>query len=263
MSEKQSYAHGEFCWVDLMAVDVQRAAAFYGEIFGWSCDDKDVQDGPFYGHFTLNGKTVAGLGQLPDEMRSQGVPPHWNSYINVDDVHATADRLVELGGTLLMPPTPIFDAGTMAIAQDPTGAAISLWQKGRTIGAELANEIGCFCWNELATRDIERSREFYGALLGWDFVDHPTPNHRYYVIKNQGRENGGLIEMGKDWGDAPAHWMVYFTVADADETVQQVQRAGGQSCVPPFDVPDYGRIAVLSDNEGAVFSVIKLLLPPE
>jgi len=54
----------------------------------------------------------------------------------------------------------------------------------------------------------------------------------------------------------PSHWHVYFGTADADATAAKAAELGGSVVVPPFDTP-VGRIAVLSDPQGAMFSVIK------
>ena len=54
----------------------------------------------------------------------------------------------------------------------------------------------------------------------------------------------------------PNHWHVYFAVADADAAAAKVTELGGTVMVEPFDTP-VGRIAVVSDPQGAVFSIIK------
>lgn len=254
MPEKSSYAHGQFCWVDLMAEDMGGAKEFYGELFGWRCEDQDTQGGPAYGIFTLGGKQVAGLGQCDE---SQGMPPVWNSYINVDDCQAVTGKVESLGGKVIMPVMQVMDVGWTSLLQDPTGGMVALWQKNRHIGAQLTGDVGSFCWNELATRDVEKAREFYGKLLGWEFADNPGTPTQYYIIKNQGADNGGLMQMSEQWGDMPPCWSVYFTVADAEAAVETVKRKGGQVVVPPFDIP-VGRMAVVADADGAVFDVIKL-----
>jgi uncharacterized protein len=57
--------------------------------------------------------------------------------------------------------------------------------------------------------------------------------------------------------DVAPHWMLYFAVADTDEIVSRVGQLGGTVSVAPFDLADVGRIAVLNDPEGAVFSVLQ------
>ena len=113
------------------------------------------------------------------------------------------------------------------------------------------------CWNELATRDIEKAREFYGRLLGWEFAEHEGAPTQYFIIQNKGNPNGGLMQMNEEWGEIPPHWTVYFATADTDATVKRIQQAKGNVHVPPFDT-GAGRIAVVADPQGAMFSLISL-----
>lgn len=261
MAIMTGYKHGQFSWVDLVALDMEAARHFYAQLFGWTSGDMDTQGGPHYVQFYANGHSVAGVGQMSEAMKSQGIPPTWNSYINVDDIKSVVARAEELGATVAVPITKIVDAGWMAFLQDPTGGNVGLWQKERHFGAETVNQPGSFCWNELVTRDIEKAREFFGRLLDWQFADNPHSPSKYYIIKNDGDDNGGLMQMDEAWGDIPPHWMVYFSVANADETAQRASSLGGNIFVPPFDTI-VGRIAVLADPQGASFSVIQLTDPP-
>lgn len=257
MGEMTKYSQGQFCWVDLMAHDMTAAREFYHQMFGWESEIQDTQGGPPYAIFTLGGKQVAGIGQMPDEMKSNGMPPIWNSYINVENIDDMVGRISEAGGTVLMPPMQVMTAGKMASIQDPTGAAVSLWEPIDHIGAQLVNDPNAFCWNELATRDLEKAREFYSSLFGWEYEDMPGGPTEYYVIKNQGEMNGGLMPMSEDFGDMPPFWGVYFTVEDCDAAVARVEALGGGVCAPTFDI-SVGRMAVVSDPQGGSFSVIEM-----
>lgn len=112
----------------------------------------------------IRGRNVAAVARLPP---GQEVPPHWNSYVTVADVDATAARAPDACGTLLMPPFDVMDAGRMALVQDPTGGVVALWQAKNDIGAQLVNEHGSLCWNELHTPDVATASAFYSQLLGW------------------------------------------------------------------------------------------------
>lgn len=239
-----------------MAHDMEAAQEFYSNLFGWSAVPQDTQGGPRYTIFQLQGKAVAGLGAMPDEMKAQGIPAIWSSYVNVDDVESVVGRVAELGGQVTMPPMQVVEAGSMAIVQDQTGGDISLWQKKQHIGAELTNGPGCFCWNELATREIEQACDFYGALLGWEFEWNEQSTSKYYMIKNNGRHNGGIMQMDENWGEMPPCWSVYFTVEKVDATVTEITSRGGKVLVPAFDV-SIGRMAVVSDVQGAAFDLFE------
>ncbi len=257
MPTMTSYEHGQFSWVDLMAHDTQAAKRFYSELFGWEAADQATGGGPPYTIFRLGGQDVAGMGGMPPDMIQQGVPPIWNSYITVADIEAVVAKVEGLGGKVTMPIMKVMDAGVMAFISDPTGGNVALWQKNKHIGAHRVGDPGCFCWNELATRDVDRAREFFAALLGWEFQENPHSPNPYYFIKNRGADNGGIVQMNEQWGSAPTCWMVYFTVENADQAVAKIVELGGKVIVPPFDLP-VGRIAVVGDSQGAALDIIQM-----
>ena len=88
------------------------------------------------------------------------MPPYWSVYVTVEDADATLDRGAANGGTVVMGPMDVFDAGRMGVIQDPVGSFISIWQPGAHIGATLVNQNGTFTWNELATPDLDKARDF-------------------------------------------------------------------------------------------------------
>ena len=257
MADELVFTHGQFAWVDLAAHDAAGVRGFYQQLFGWTTKDEDTQGGPPYAQFLLNGKPVGGLGQMPDEMTSQGIPPIWSSYINVDDIQETVGKATELGGQVTMPVMEVFDYGWMTFIQDPTGGHIGLWQKNTFAGAEIIGVPGSYCWVELATRDIAAALKFYESLVGWTYEDNPGTQFPYKTINCGGKQIGGIMQMDENWGEMPSHWMVYFTVEDIDRSVQKLTDLGGKVCVPIFEIP-VGRMSVVSDPQGGTFTVIQL-----
>ena len=63
---------------------------------------------------------------------------------------------------------------------------------------------------------------------------------------------------GDQWKGVPPHWMIYITVADCDARAAQAKQLGGGVCVPPTDIANVGRFAVVNDPQGATFSLIQL-----
>lgn len=262
MSVREAYNHGQFCWVDLAANDLGAAADFYHQVFGWTTDTADTQGGPPYLLFQNDGYVVAGAAELSPDMKAAGVPAMWNNYIYVHDVAATLDKAQKLGAIITVPTMKIFEAGWLGFLQDPTGAQVGLWQKNQFGGATRVNDAGCFCWNELATRDFASARAFYGELFGWTYKENKDSPARYEIIECAGCENGGIMEMTPEWGEVPPHWTAYFTVAKLDDTVTRLKTAGGRLHCEPFDIP-VGRLAVAADAQGAGFNLIELNMPPD
>jgi predicted enzyme related to lactoylglutathione lyase len=253
------FSAGQFCWCDLNAKNMEEAKVFYGSVFEWSTEMQNTHGGPPYAFFNFDGKRVAGLGQMADEMIQQGIPSIWTNYIQVTDCQACCQKLESLGAKLIMPNMDVMDAGSMAIAQDPAGAMFALWQANQNFGAALVNVPNAMVWNELATRDFDGAIKFYGELFGWTFEDNPESPSYYKIILNDGRRNGGIMKMTAEWGDQiPSHWTVYFSVARIEDTAERVKAAGGQVVHGPFQAGTVGQLAICCDPHGGMFNAIEL-----
>ncbi len=122
------------------------------------------------------------------------------------------------------------------------------------------HEPGSFSWVELATSDPAAARSFYTNLFGWGVADTPMgpgPDEVYTRLQLAGKDVGALYKMMKEQAaqGVPPNWLCYVTVASADETAQKAKDLGATVLAGPFDVEDYGRMAMLQDPEGAVFAV--------
>lgn len=261
MPETSSYEPGTPSWVDLGTPDIPGAIRFYNSVFGWDAEDTGP-DGGGYQMLRKDGKYVAGLGPATNPG-----PPYWTTYVSVADLDDAVNRIEKEGGNILMPPVDVLDAGRMAIAVDPTGAAFATWQPGAHIGAGLIDEPGSLCWTELNTRDTSTAASFYTAVFGWGTK---TSSHdggseasggggmTYTEFQVGDRSVAGMMAMAPDMpADVPSHWLVYFAVEDCDAAVERIKAAGGGEVTPTMDI-DVGRFAVVHDPKGAVFAVIKL-----
>jgi hypothetical protein len=257
MANRDEYLPGEFCWADLMTADLERAKRFYAGLFGWTAEDQDTQGGPPYVQFMHGGRTAAGMGVMNEAMRAAGAPCTWNTYVQVSDVGAATDTAAGLGASVVLPVMQVVEAGWMSIIQDPEGAYISLWQPVKHAGAGWAGDPGGACWFELATRDPEGAKQFYGDLFGWTYrASHQAPTS-YAVVQCGGVEQGGMIEMNEEWEGMPPCWGVYFEVADIAAAVEKVPALGGHVEVAPFEVPEVATIAVVADDQGAFFYLMR------
>jgi predicted enzyme related to lactoylglutathione lyase len=251
------YVPGVPMWIDLGTPDVDAAVRFYGNLFGWTATEPAPDTGG-YRMFTLNGKMVAGVMPLMSPQQ----PPAWSTYIDSANADETTAKVREAGGTVIVEPMDVMDAGRMAFYIDPTGAAIGIWQPGQHTGAELANEPGSFTWNELATRDTEAAKAFYKKVFGWDADTHAMGPMTYTEFKIGDRAVAGMREMGpNDPPQVPPHWLVYFAVGDTDAAVATVSKQGGNVLAPPMDI-EPGRMSVVSDPHGAAFAIIAVKTAP-
>lgn len=120
-------AAGTFCWNELMTTDVGAAKAFYTGLLGWSTEEMDMGEMGTYTIFRKGEQQVAGMMAMVGDSW-EGVPPHWMSYIAVDDVDASTAKVEQLGGKVCVPPTDIPNVGRFSVITDPAGATISLFK---------------------------------------------------------------------------------------------------------------------------------------
>lgn len=258
MAEMREHTPGTFSWVELATADQEGAKRFYSGLFGWNANDVPIGPDSYYTMLDQRGKNVGALYQLSEEQRTRGIAPHWLPYVTVSSADEMALQVKSLGGTVLAEPFDVFEFGRMLVIQDPTGGTLALWEARSHKGADLVNEPGAFCWNELATRDVERARAFYTGLFGWEPNVQPFEGTEYTSFTMHGQPVGGMIQMNEQWGEIPPHWMVYFAVEDCDRSAERARELGGEVKVPPTDIPGVGRFAVLQDPQGAVLSIIRL-----
>src|SRR5258707_10958776 len=120
---------GTFVWTEIASNDADKCQAFYETVFGWKFKSGDAAAGMDYREYTTGGdQPVGGLYQInPEWFGGNPPPPHFMTYVAVDDVDGNAELAKELGGTV----HKILDVpnvGRMAIIQDPTGAMIATFK---------------------------------------------------------------------------------------------------------------------------------------
>ena len=251
---------GTPCWVDLLTGDLGTARLFYEQLFGWAfsaAGDPELTGG--YEIATLHGKNVAGAMAQGAEQADH--PSVWTVYLAVEDVAKTAEAIAAAGGTVLMPVTPVMDAGVMALASDPAGAVFGVWQAKEHTGFQKANETGSVIWNETLSRDFAKAKAFYASVFGYTYTDMSADGFEYATIEVNGNTVGGIGALPAEVpAEVPAHWRTYFVVDDADETVDEAVKRDAVLIRPPQDMP-YGRHADLQDPTGAYFAILKPVDP--
>jgi uncharacterized protein len=123
----------------------------------------------------------------------------------------------------------------------------------------MADVNGRFVWYELMTTDRAGARAFYRQVVGWKAQDSPMAGMDYEMFAAGETPVVGMIDQPEDARKmgAPPSWIGYIAVADVDATAAKVTAAGGTQYVPPRDIPNMGRFAVIADPQGAVFALWK------
>jgi predicted enzyme related to lactoylglutathione lyase len=258
MSERDGYQPGVPCCVDTWQQDAGAAADFYRGLFGW--ETVGPPGGPFM--CRLRGRDVAFIGERPPEHAH--LPVVWTTYVWVDSADEIAARVTEFGGSIVVEPFDSLDGGRIVVFADPTGSVLAAWQPGEHRGAQLVNEPGSWSWSQLLTPDPDAAKAFYGAVLGWE-TDTSGEATMFRVPGYFGGEPQQPVSrdvvagMARPPDGVPPQWRVDFWIDDTDAAVATAEEGGGRVVVPASD-SSIARSAVLSDPQGAVFSVSRITI---
>lgn len=272
MSEQDRFVPGVPNWVELATPDLAAAREFYAALFGWTyVDGGTAPDGGSRLLAQVDGGAVGAL--------VQGESRGWYSYVLVDGVEETAERVRAAGGRVLGSPADV-EQGRVLAFTDPEGAELRAWEPRGRRGADVVNSHGSVNFNDLHTRDVAAAAEFYAAVFGWrvldlgggmqmwalgaygDHLEERSPGTReaYAAMGGPTGFEDVVASIGSLDGDHPAYWGVTFGVDDADACAARAAELGGRVLAGPFDAP-WMRLAVLQDPQGASF-VASQYVPP-
>ena len=243
---------GHISWVELATTDQPAAKKFYASLFGWQAEDMPIGPDDFYSMFNLDSRRAGAAYTMRADERAMGIPPHWNLYVAVESADKTAAKVESLGGKVIAPPFDVFDAGRMAVIQDPGGAVFCIWEAKKHKGLQISGA-NTFCWADLRTPDREKVKPFYEGLFGWTFDPGEGKDPKgYWHIVSGGHGVGGLPPASHFDPKTPPHWLIYFYVDDVDAAAAKATAGGAKFYVPPMTMEGVGRMAVFADPQGAV-----------
>lgn len=117
--------------------------------------------------------------------------------------------------------------------------------------------VGKFVWYDLVTQDVGPVKRFYGELLGWTFRDDRTPDPRYVTIVHEGRAIGGIVALSPEESRKFApQWLSLMSVPDVAAAIWAAEARGATVSWGPRDVPDRGRMVLLTDPQGALVGLV-------
>jgi predicted enzyme related to lactoylglutathione lyase len=171
----------------------------------------------------------------------------------VDDIEQTLDRIIAEGGRLVRPPRAAAAGRRAATFTDTAGVVLGLFELG-SAQPSVVGEPGALIWGELITDDVEASAAFYRAAFGWELSSPEGPLHRRVWLVD-GQRIAGLLPRPEAMApEVPVYWDTWFGSADPDGAARLAPDLGGTVLMGPVDT-EHGRISVLTDPSGAVFSV--------
>lgn len=245
-----SYQNLKFCWHGIITTNVERAKAFYPEVLGWQVMTAMMGESE---------ATMFAAGGVPrlhvSEPHMPGMPSHWENYLRVTDVDATTRAAEANGGKILVPPMDI-PPGRFSAVASPSGAVLHLFHEA---DAERSQNppagTGSIHWTELHSTNLDADLAWLKSTLGVKVETMPMDGGGTYYILNgdNGPLGGAMAGMNPN---APAYWLTWVEVDNADDALDRVKRHGGTAMTPVMEMPNIGRMAVVADPTGGVFGVI-------
>jgi predicted enzyme related to lactoylglutathione lyase len=254
MATLEKHAPGSFCWMELATTNQTAAKNFYAALFGWESKDSPMGPDRFYTTFSLGGRKAAACHELQADELALQIPPHWKLYISVANAAASTELAREAGGKVFCGPLDVATHGLMSTIADPTGAVFNIWESKEHPGIGVQAENGSFCWADLSTSGAARAAAFYTKLFGWSIENGKDD---YAHIVNNGDFIGGIPPASHRKPGMPAHWLLYFQTSDCDASTAKAKQLGATIHMGPMSMEKVGRMTVLADPQGAVFSLFQ------
>jgi predicted enzyme related to lactoylglutathione lyase len=242
-------------WYELMTTGTDAAQKFYADVVGWSIAPSPLADTAGYLILTASdGQGVGGMMTLPE-----GAPmkPGWFSYIGVQDVDGTAQKIKQLGGSVHMDPQDIPGVGRFAMVADPQGMVFYIMRGDSPEDSQAfhATAPGHCGWNELVTSDHKAALAFYGELFDWENNESMSMGEMgdYCFVDHAGKRIGAMMTAG---AGGPTRWTYYFNVPSIDAAKERIEHAGGTVTMGPHEVPGGMHIIMGTDPQGAAFALV-------
>lgn len=247
----ENLREGQPVWIDYTCHDFESTTKFYTEIFGWKFEDQ----GPDFGHYNMITKEGAAVGGAMRAVNMDGtpnpmIPAMWTTYLHTNDIANTYAAALTAGAAPIAEPMSVGPLGQMAVITDPTGAGVGMWQPGEFTGFDTPLTPGTPVWFELMTLNYPVAQEFYRTVFSFDIV--AMEGFPYSTHGTEKNAVAGICD-ASEWTQV-SFWRDYINVEDTDATATRVAELGGKVLAGPEDSP-YGRIATVTDPEGATFQL--------
>lgn len=257
---------GSFIWYELMTPDADAAAKFYGSVIGWKIAGQP--DPPPGGRDyrmigRSDGGSAGGVLKLSPDMLKGGAIPCWIGYLHVADVDAAAKAIVADGGRVIMPRMDL-PVGSIAMVADPMGTPFYVMNPIPPPGKPEARSdvfdtkaVQRVRWNELASPDAARAKDFYSRHFGFQFneVMPMGPAGDYSFIDHDGVRIGAIMQKPPS-STGHGVWNFYFGVPSVGAARREITTGGGKIVQDMHQVPGGDWILVATDPDGATFGVV-------
>jgi uncharacterized protein len=123
----------------------------------------------------------------------------------------------------------------------------------------MSDNTGKFVWYEYIGANLPAAVEFYKKVVGWEIAENNMAGFSYQIASVSGYGVAGMMTIPDDAkaGGVPSCWNAYIWVENVDAALEKLKAAGGKLMKGPFDIPNVGRCAFVTDTQGAVFALFR------
>lgn len=245
---------GRVLWRETMTKDLEKAKRFYGGLFGWAFEDfpgGDPKDP--YPMIKVSGKTVGGMMAMKPGMQ---MPCYWTSYVSVADVDGSCAAAKAHGGSVPWGPVDIPNVGRMAMVAAGDGACLSIMKAAGPDDMPAGGRpgVGEFCWETLSAKDVDEAKAFWTKVVpSWKAAAGANGIPTFAV--GEGMEN--QIADVQPARNMPPNWFTYVVVEKIEPALAQAEKLGGKTMMPAMAIPNVGRIAGITDDQGAALGLFE------
>jgi len=245
-----NHNQGQVVWRDLATPDVARAKAFYGQVFGWTFEDKG-KGKDLYSVIMHNGKAIGGIVPMANVENQRG---EWICSFSSPSVATDAAKIATKGGKILGEPMALNGRGMQAVVTDPQGAVFGLLRSESgdpALGTPAAE--GGWLYTELWAKDAEAAKQFYTETFGYITKMEMRTEVPYWGFFHEDTYCAGLIQNPME--NTRSHWVPYIKVSDPEMMTRKAEQAGAKVLLAPTEKVRKGSVAFLLDPTGAPFVI--------
>ena len=241
---------GKMIWHDLITHDMDSAERFYGELFGWTFEERSSRDGLEYNVARMGDTYVAGIIHV-ERPTEENHHSRWLPFMSVANVDTAVDRAIAAGGTQAVSPRNV-SLGRVAAVLDGEGAVIGLAHSdvGDPDDRTTAAAPGRVVWNELLSDNTTSATAFYNAVAGLEADAVSRRGGTYTFLADEGKNRAGVMpNPSEEWEPV---WLTYFGVDDPAAAATRAASLGGRIVLQASPDVREGSMAVVTDPSGAV-----------
>lgn len=240
---------GSLVHVELYSDDIGATHTFFEEAFGWTFENDEEYD--YLSWRTPNPP----YGGLMDRDGDTAQMPSTLFYIGVDDLAETREAIVAAGGEILESEIEIPEMGVFALYRDTGGVVGAAWEDWSTGEAPEGGwpmftdepEAGAITHFEFYSQDPAATLRFYESVYGW--TSEVVEGEDYTMLRPPTPPYGAVMQATDEM---PVGTMAFLGAESATDACAAVEAAGGRVLREPFEVGDWGTMAVFEAPGGIV-----------